>query len=102
MSEALSERVLTSSGFYVHAETTVETDNPIPTPKAPAPDIVRCAYMEIVVTDLKKSREFYVDVLGLTVTAEDDTAIYLRSLEEFIHHNIVLREGPVAAIAAFG
>ena len=28
----------------------------IPVPTAPAPDILRCAYMEIVVTDLKKSR----------------------------------------------
>ena len=29
-----------------------------------APDILRCAYMEIVVTDLAKSREFYVDKIG--------------------------------------
>ena len=28
----------------------------IPTPKATPPDIVRCAYMEIVVTDLAASR----------------------------------------------
>ncbi|MFF1831211.1 3,4-dihydroxyphenylacetate 2,3-dioxygenase [Paenarthrobacter sp. NPDC058040] len=74
---------------------------PIPTPTVPAPDIVRCAYMDIVVTDLAKSREFYVDVLGLHVTEEDENAIYLRSLEEFIHHNLVLRKGPVAAVAAF-
>ncbi|MFC5833747.1 VOC family protein [Nonomuraea insulae] len=53
------------------------------------------------VTDLAASREFYVDVLGLTVTEEDDETIYLRSLEEFIHHNLVLRKGPVAAVAAF-
>lgn len=70
-------------------------------PSVPAPDILRCAYMEIVVTDLKKSREFYVDVLGLVVTEEDENTIYLRTLEEFIHHNLVLRQGPVAAVAAF-
>ena len=74
---------------------------PIPTPSVPAPDILRCAYMELVVTDLAKSREFYVDLLGLTVTVEDDEAIYLRSTDEFIHHNLVLRKGPVAAVAAF-
>jgi catechol 2,3-dioxygenase len=39
-------------------------------------------------------------VLGLTVTEEDDGAISLRTLEEFIHHNLVLRQGPVAAAAA--
>ena len=63
-------------------------------------DIVRCAYGELIVTDLAASREFYVDVLGLVVTEEDEDAVYLRSLEEFIHHNLVLRKGPVAAAAA--
>lgn len=74
---------------------------PIKTPSVPAPDILRCAYMELVVTDLKKSREFYVDALGLVVTEEDDNTIYLRSFEEFIHHNLVLRQGDQAAVAAF-
>ncbi|KGJ72163.1 3,4-dihydroxyphenylacetate 2,3-dioxygenase [Cryobacterium roopkundense] len=72
----------------------------IPTPTVPAPDILRCAYMDIVVNDLAKSREFYVDILGLVVTEESDTEIYLRGFEEFIHHNLVLRVGPVAAVAA--
>lgn len=75
--------------------------NAINTPVSPPPDILRCAYMEIVVIDLARSREFYVDVLGLFVTEESDTEIYLRSFEEFIHHNLVLRLGPVAAVAAF-
>src|SRR5574344_665334 len=66
-----------------------------------APDILRCAYMEIVVTDLAESRRFYVDTLGLVVTEEDENTIYLRTYEEFIHHNLVLRKGPVAAVAAF-
>ena len=35
-----------------------------------------------------------------TVTEEADGVIYLRTLEEFIHHNLVLRQGPVAAAAA--
>ncbi|NMR32562.1 VOC family protein, partial [Crystallibacter degradans] len=75
--------------------------NEILKPSVPAPDIVRCAYMDLVVTDLAKSREFYVDVLGLHVTEEDENTIYLRSFEEFIHHNLVLRKGPVAAVASF-
>ncbi|GAA1819691.1 3,4-dihydroxyphenylacetate 2,3-dioxygenase [Agromyces neolithicus] len=95
------DMTLTSSGFYVSQEAPIHTDNPIPTPSAPAPDILRCAYMELVVTDLERSRNFYVDVLGLTVTEEDENVVYLRSLEEFIHHNLVLRKGPVAAVAAF-
>ncbi|MDR6168612.1 3,4-dihydroxyphenylacetate 2,3-dioxygenase [Microbacterium paludicola] len=91
----------TSSGYFVSQEAPITCDDPIPTPTAPAPDILRCAYMELVVTDLAASREFYVDVLGLYVTEEDDEAIYLRSTEEFIHHNLILRQGPVAAVAAF-
>ncbi len=75
--------------------------NPIPTPSTSAPDILRCASMELVVTDLAKSREFYVDILGLHVTEEDDEVIYLRSFEEFIHHNLILRQGEQAAVAAF-
>ncbi len=64
------------------------------------PDIVRCAYLDLVVTDLAAAREFYVDILGLVVTEEDDQHIYLRTFEEFIHHNLMLRQGPVAGAAA--
>jgi catechol 2,3-dioxygenase len=66
-----------------------------PTP----PDVIRCAYAELVVTDLAASRWFYVDVLGLVVTAETDDAIYLRAFEEYLHHALVLRRGEVAACA---
>lgn len=73
----------------------------IPTPTVPPPDVLRCAYLELVVTDLAASRHFYVDVLGLVVTAEDARTVHLRAFDEFIHHNLVLRQGPVAAAAAF-
>src|SRR5690625_2314688 len=80
---------------------TMKIDHPIPTPKSAPPDVLRVAYMEIHVTDLQASRNFYVDVLGLVVTYEDDNEIYLRSFEEFIHHNLVLKQGPVAAVGVF-
>ncbi len=70
-------------------------------PGLPAPDILRVAYMELIVTDLKKSREFYVDALGLVVTYEDENEIYLRSFEDFIHHNLLLKKGPEAAVGVF-
>jgi len=66
---------------------------------ATPPDVIRCAYAELVVTDLAASREFYVDVLGLVVTHEDDNAIYLRAFEEYLHHSLILRKGPEAALA---
>jgi catechol 2,3-dioxygenase len=64
------------------------------------PDVIRAAYAELIVTDLAVSRAFYVGVLGLVVTHEDDDAIYLRAFEEYLHHSLVLRRGPVAALAA--
>src|SRR4029079_4189450 len=84
----------------VTAEDPIRAAHPIPTPSAPPPDILRAASMELVVTDLAASRHFYVDVLGLVVTEEDESTVYLRTFEEFIHHNLVLRQGPVAAVAA--
>jgi catechol 2,3-dioxygenase len=65
----------------------------------PAPDIVRAAYAELVVTDLERARWFWVEMLGLVVTAEEGGALYLRGYEEVTHHSLVLREGPVAAAA---
>ncbi|HEY4270099.1 MAG TPA: 3,4-dihydroxyphenylacetate 2,3-dioxygenase [Galbitalea sp.] len=63
------------------------------------PDIIRCAYAELIVADLDASRDFYVGVLGLVVTWEDDDAIYLRAFEEYLHHSLILRRGPVPALA---
>jgi 3,4-dihydroxyphenylacetate 2,3-dioxygenase len=65
----------------------------------PPPNIVRCAYAELVVTDLAAARWFYTDLLGLVVTAETEDALYLRAFEEYLHHSLVLRRGPVAACA---
>ncbi|MEU0874277.1 3,4-dihydroxyphenylacetate 2,3-dioxygenase [Nocardia brasiliensis] len=83
------------------AENPIRSAEPLRTPDSAPPDVLRCAYMELVVTDLARSRHFYVDVLGLVVTEEDENTVYLRSFEEFIHHNLVLRKGPIAAVAAF-
>ena len=101
-SETMStDKTLTSAGYFTSQEARIQADNAFATPAATPPDVLRCAYMELVVTDLAASRQFYVDILGLYVTEEDDEAIYLRSTEEFIHHNLVLRKGDVAAVAAF-
>lgn len=67
---------------------------PIPAPNLyPAFNIVRLSHVELMVTDLAASRAFYVDTLGLQVTDEDETVIYLRAMEERGHHCMVLRKG---------
>jgi 3,4-dihydroxyphenylacetate 2,3-dioxygenase len=64
------------------------------------PDIVRAAYAELIVSDLARSRWFWVDMLGFAVTAEDDGALYLRGFDELTHHNLVLRQGVQPALVA--
>ena len=61
-------------------------------------DIVRVAHVELVVTDLDAAREFYVGRLGLVPTAETGDALYLRGLEERLHHS--RRPAPRARAAA--
>jgi catechol 2,3-dioxygenase len=55
-------------------------------------NIVRSAHGEYLVTDLSRSREFYVDVLGFIETERTSDALYLRGLEERVHHSLVLRQ----------
>ena len=66
------------------------------------PDIVRAAYVDLVVTDLAKARAWWVDLIGFHVQDERPGALYLRGCEEFIHHSVVLREGPQAACERMG
>ncbi|HEX6364682.1 MAG TPA: 3,4-dihydroxyphenylacetate 2,3-dioxygenase, partial [Agromyces sp.] len=37
------DMTLTSSGYYVSQEAPIHSDNPVPTPTVPAPDVLRCA-----------------------------------------------------------
>ncbi len=73
----------------------------VPAPNLyPAFNIVRLSHVELTVTDLAASRAFYVDTLGLQITDRDDTAIYLRGLEERGHHCMILRRGSEPAVHA--
>ena len=65
-------------------------------------NIVRLSHVEFGVSDLAKSRAFYVDTLGLQVTEEDSSTIYLRAMEERGHHCIVLKQAQVAEARYLG
>jgi len=62
-------------------------------------DIMRAAYVELHVSDLAASERFYVDLLGLAVSARTDDALYLRGWEERVHHSLVLRRAATPACA---
>ena len=67
-----------------------------------APDIVRLQYVELVVTDLGAARDHWVEALGLHITEETNSSMWLRGLAEAVHHNVVLTLGESAGCAAIG
>ncbi len=76
---------------------------PIPAPVLNPPfNIVRLSHVEYKVKDLAKSRAFYVDTLGLQVTHEDSTSIYLRAMEERGHHCICLMQADKSEVGVLG
>lgn len=76
---------------------------PVPEPNLYPPfNVVRISHTELAVTDLERSRAFYVGLLGLQVTDEDEDALYLRALEERGHHCLVLRRGDAPVVGALG
>lgn len=76
---------------------------PVPAPNLYPPfNTVRLSHVEFGVTDLARSRAFYVDTLGLQVTDEDASTIYLRAMEERGHHCIVLKKADRAEARDLG
>jgi catechol 2,3-dioxygenase len=58
----------------------------------PAFNITRTSHVVLTVADLIKSRDFYVNVVGLVVSDEDQSICYLRGLSEACHHSLVLAQ----------
>ncbi len=54
------------------------------------PDVVKAGHVEFYVTDLERAKRFYVDALGFVVTESDEGHLYLRGLEDRVHHCLVL------------
>lgn len=70
----------------------------LPTPVyKPDFNITRASHVVSRVSDLEASRAFYCDTLGLVVSDEDSSTLWLRGLEEACHHSLVLRKGEPAA-----
>ena len=76
---------------------------PVPTHVFDPPfNILRASHCVLDVTDLKASRKFYEDTIGLHVEDDDDGAVYLRGSEEHQHHSLVLRQAATAACDRIG
>lgn len=64
--------------------------------------VTRASHVSLAVTDLAASRDFYRRTIGLVVTEETDTTVYLRGLEESAHHSLVLELADEAAALRVG
>ncbi|MGH1415140.1 MAG: 3,4-dihydroxyphenylacetate 2,3-dioxygenase [Pelagimonas sp.] len=53
---------------------------------------VRLSHAYLNVSDLAASKAFYCDTLGLQITDESETHVYLRAMEERGHHCLVLQK----------
>lgn len=65
-------------------------------------NVVRLSHVEMVVTDLARSKAFYADTLGLQVTTEDAQHIYFRAMEERGHHCVILTKGEKPCVRVMG
>ena len=73
---------------------------PVPSPNLyPEFNIVRLSHVELQVSDLGASKEFYTSILGLQVTYEDSVQVCLRAMEERGHHCLVLVKGDSASVS---
>jgi catechol 2,3-dioxygenase len=55
-------------------------------------NITRASHLVLTVRDLAKSRDFYTQVFGLIVSDEDAGTLWLRGVEERVHHSLTLKK----------
>jgi catechol 2,3-dioxygenase len=59
---------------------------------APPFNITRASHLVFTARDLKASRAFYTEVIGLVVSDEDDSTIWMHGVEERCHHSLTLKK----------
>ena len=66
---------------------------PVPSPNLyPNFNTVRLSHACLNVADLGRSKTFYTEILGLQVSDETDSHVYLRAMEERGHHSVILQK----------
>ena len=66
---------------------------PVPAPNLyPDFNTIRLSHLCLNVADLQKSKIFYTEILGMQVTDETPTHLYLRAMEERGHHSVILQQ----------
>ena len=66
---------------------------PLPQTRLDPPfNLTRASHVVLTARDLAASRAFYADTIGLVVSYEDESRLYLRGLEEACHHSLVIEK----------
>ena len=65
-------------------------------------NVTRASHVVLNVRDLDASKHFYTELIGLTISDEDQTTVYLRGLEERAHHSLVLRKSEETSCSRLG
>jgi catechol 2,3-dioxygenase len=60
--------------------------------------IAHVGHAELRVTDLEASRDWFTRVLGLFVSDETDTQVYLRAWQDWDHHTLILTQANVSGL----
>jgi catechol 2,3-dioxygenase len=68
----------------------------------PGFNVTRASHVALGVTDLQASKAFYTEAVGLVVSDESDTTVYLRGLEETCHHSLTLQKAATASCLRLG
>lgn len=59
-------------------------------PLEPSFDLAHLAHAELLTPKLEQSLEFFVNVMGLTLSAERGDSVYLRGWDDYEHHTLKL------------
>ncbi len=63
-----------------------------PTNYNPPFNITRASHLVFTARDLKVSKAFYTEVVGLVVSDESDDTLWLHGVEERCHHSLTLKK----------
>jgi catechol 2,3-dioxygenase len=64
-------------------------------------DIAHLAHVELLTPKLEASLRFFVDVMGMSVTATVGDSVYLRAYDDYEHHSLKLTASPQAGMRHF-
>src|SRR6266480_2827816 len=64
--------------------------------------IAHAGHAELLVHNLEASKKFFTETMGLFITEEDATSVYLRAWQDWEHHTLIIRKGEKSALVHLG